>query len=930
MTCNPTAIRSAPYAARYLLNQDHANYYLEDESCHSFWAGDGARRLGIEGSAVEVDRLIRYLHGNIAGEELGRFRAGKREHKAGIDFTTSPPKSVSLVALVGRDERALTADQESIKEMISFITKMAAYTRSHKRFPDGTESFDNIPADNLLCAVFRHETSRSLDPLQHHHVVILNASQTAEGNWRSIQTRPFFDIQKAAGLFYRQTLASKLRVLGYEISKGRDGNFEIAGFSNEQLRVFSQRSNEIEKTLSEQGLTREKASPALKEKVSHDTRSPKAKTSDRDELVKEWQLRSREFGCDIDQIVGQSRQKSQSKSWQRQDRIDQTETIYDLIRNTILSISERDSVFSKNRLRDELNFQAVGYGISTEQVCKGIEWAERESLLVGGYRCAEYRRSSKSWQQVEAFTTPETIKLEEGMIRTARCMRLNATPVLTIRNAEAWLAQAERKNLSDGFDGWTADQKTAVRGLLTTKDQLVAVQGYAGTAKTSTALRLVADVYKHQGYLVRGMAPSVSACTSLSEGAELKNVVTVASHLIKTDHNNSLAKPEVWLVDEASLISTRDMAKLIGKAHRCKARLVLVGDMYQLGSVDAGAAFRQIQESGITTLKLEEIVRQKDISLLDAVNHSVKGQAVEALNMLSKGNSQIIEISGGVKMRHKALAERYLALPIDERQKTLIIEPSRNGRQHLTSAIRAGLKELGDLSKQESNATSFSRIDMTTTSAKDILNYSVGDTVKFCRGYKRKGIEKNSYWTIQTLNPELNVATLTGENGEKVMWNPASWGGRSQVYSSLEAGLSRGDRIIWTTNNRESGLSNGTRAEVISINDGTRTAMIRLESGRELSLHLNSARCYHWTHDYVSTVHAAQGKTCERVFYHAESYRTNLSSQKALYVSLSRARQEAVLVTDSRQLLEQQLQAHSGEKQNASQHIDQHALDYSH
>ena len=106
--------------------------------------------------------------------------------------------------------------------------------------------------------------------------------------------------------------------------------------------------------------------------------------------------------------------------------------------------------------------------------------------------------------------------------------------------------------------------------------------------------------------------------------------------------------------------------------------------------------------------------------------------------------------------------------------------------------------------------------------------------------------------------------------------------------------------------------------------------MIRLESGRELSLHLNSARCYHWTHDYVSTVHAAQGKTCERVFYHAESYRTNLSSQKALYVSLSRARQEAVLVTDSRQLLEQQLQAHSGEKQNASQHIDQHALDYSH
>lgn len=920
MTLAP--IRSSEHAATYFERGDHADYYLADEACPSAWLGEGAKLLGIAGQAVEPERFKHFLAGDVAGQWIGTERSGEWQHKPGWDLQFSPPKSVTTMAL--GDPRIRELHIEAVNAAIHHLQMKAAYTRVHSRDPCGRDQYKEVLTGNLLVAAFLHNTSRAVgdavpNPQLHTHAVVLNATHRADGQWRSLNSRHFYVLQKELGIVYRQALSSSLRSLGYGIAQSGDGSFEVAGIPDALLDAFSERRNAIDEELKKQGLTRENASASQKERIAHDSRSRK-KTVDRTALHGHWASIMVRHGFDIERHVANALNCSRSIHWQAEKVAQDKQNLGALLDTTVRALSEREAVFSETQLREELNSRAVGLGLSAQQVSQAIETARANGTLIGGREVPYFDRQFARWTSVEGVTTPQNIKREQAMLCAfERCNR-RVRPGFTPDDIRRRIESAERESVSAGFSEWNAGQKQAVTEILSSSRAVTGLQGLAGTAKTSTAIQTIVRSYREQGYAIRAMAPSASACESLAEGARINQVVTVDSFLYESMSRQAQSDKvgkQLWVVDEASLLSTQKMGQLLDRAASNGARVMLVGDTGQLGSVESGAAFRQLRECGMVTSCLSDIVRQDNPYLLDAVYQAVDGEIDRAFSLLNEGGGAVVEVPGGSEERYELIVERYLALSPSERKKTLLIDPSREGREKLNTRLREALRLVGDIGSAEVKLQRLESLDMTRADMVDVTSYRQGDSVRFFRDYKRCGVEAGSYWKVDRVEPGDGVVILANDRGRSVVWNPSVWGLKSQVFRPVGCTLSVGDMVRWTINAKSMGLVNGSRGTVTRIDSDSRTAQILFSSGRQITASLDNISSQHWAYDYASTVHAAQGRTADRVLFHAESFRHNLASQKAFYVAVSRAREEATIFTDSKARLVECVAANRGEKQNA-------------
>lgn len=916
MTLAP--IKSIEHAATYYEQSDHADYYTQDDKCPSVWAGKAAKSLGINGASVERELFVKCLNGDIGGEKLGTTRAGNQVRKPAVDCVISPPKSVSILALVGGDSRIIDAHNNAINDAIKKMEETAAYFRKHGTDADGRDKFDHVHTGNLLCAVFRHETSRTLSPQLHSHVVVLNATEVSKGQWRSIESRHLYCQQKAIGLHYRQQLSSSLKLLGYELERKKDASFEIKGVPDELINAFSRRRDAIDRELEKQGYTRESAPASVKEKIARRFRDKKSHV-DRGIILKKWNDIEQEHGFKSEELVQQALIKSRTMSFNERLSDDGFNQLKKITERVILDLSERDAVFSVTTLESKINSIAVGYGIPSELVKMHVANFEKSKQLLTR-QTREYSSQFKNWSEVPAYTTPAIEALETELLDCLLSSKGAAKSEFTQGQVEATINAVNERSIKDGFASWNVGQEAAMRGLLTSNDSVVGLQGYAGTAKTSTVLRELSASFSSKGYEVVGMAPSASACQSLKDGAKLQSTVTVASHLIKSSFESSLKakRKQLWLVDEASFLSTKDMNKLLHLAEGREAKVVLVGDCKQLGSIEAGAAYRQLIENGLQVYELDEIVRQQNPKALGAVYAALDGEVRKALELLDGVGGNVMETSGDVSRRYEAIIESFITLPKEERNKALIIDPSREGRQQLSLLLRSKLKELGELKITGIETVRLERVDHTKSTKKDALNYKKGDVIKFGKEYKRQEVAKNTYWNVVGIDIKKNVLTLHSESDVQMIWNPAgTWGQACQVFSPQENELCVGDRIIWTHNDKGLGLTNGMKGSIESVDSDSQTVDVKFNNGMSRKLELKKFAQQHWSYDYVTTAHASQGMTADKVFYHAESFRRNLASQKSFYVSISRAKFETVVVTDNRVSLEQQIMEHSGEKQNA-------------
>ncbi|WP_174275022.1 MobF family relaxase [Sphingomonas bacterium] len=899
MVASVSALTSSAQASSYYEADD---YYSEGGLAPSEWQGAGAEALGLSGE-VDRDQFRELLDGKVAGAQLGTFRDGQLEHRPGWDVTLSAPKSVSIMAEVAGDLRLVAAHGEAVKTAMAHVERHMAATRMR----DGG-TVNREATDNLVIASFQHGTSRAQDPQLHTHNVIMNATRGEDGAWHSLEPRAIYQLQKQIGAIYRQELALKVRELGYEIETGKDSLFEIKGVSAEVIAAFSTRSAEIEAALAERGTSRDTASAIEKQIATLDTREAKV-AADHASLVGEWRETASGAGFGAAArlaMIEQAEAKAADPS-HRADMAAQATMADRAVAHAADKLGERQSVFSVAALQEEAG--GIGLGkVGHTQIGAAIEAAAKQGELVD--RTFQDRRGA----EFAGFTTRQNVETETKMLRIDAEGRGALAPIASPLTAAKAVASAATQAERMGFS-WNTDQRAATEQLLTSRSRITALQGYAGTAKTTTVLATFAREAEARGMAVTALAPTASAAMVLGEALNTRGD-TVARHLLSPERPDP-TRPAAWIVDEASLLSARDTARLFDLAHKHDARVILVGDVKQLGSVEAGAAFAQLQGAGMETAKLAEIVRQTNESTKEAVLASIEGDAKKALTALDRGGGQIVENADRAE-RFAAIAERYAGLDKAGRARTLVVEPSREGREALTADIRAALTRSGALTGPAVTMHSLSNKGLTRHEARDPMSYEKGDVVRFTRDYADKGVTRGEAYRVESIDPAKSAIALKSEDGRDVDWRLRQWGAaNAQAFAPQTLELKTGDSIRFTRNDREAGRINGGRGEVIAVDQQTRTATIQTSQGRTETLNLDSARDRHIAHAYVETAFAAQGRTSDHVIIHADSRATNLIDQKSFYVAISRAKESVAIFTNDRAKLASAINERAGQVQTA-------------
>ena len=952
------ALASASQGASYY---ERDGYYAKDDPEHreaSAWAGKGAEELGLTGP-VDPETFRAVLEGRVpdgSGRQLGkRGKDGEILHRPGRDLTFSAPKSVSLAALVGGDKRVVEAHDRAVAATLAWVEKHAAETRM--KSPE-TGAMARVGNQKIVAGTFRHDTSRNLDPQLHTHAVLANMVRGEDGKWRTMVNDGLYARQKLIGMLYRNELAAGLSKLGYGIEKSHaDGRFEIAGVPREAIAAFSTRRAEIEAAMEARGLGASADNPRLAERAALMTRAAK-RDIDRRELRGVWRHQAADLGFDARGLVAEAVERSAAPEREaaaepapppgRDARpAPRTPLEPGVVPHGISGSGKATGAMQQPELPLDGPPQAPGLETAAESsppspAAEAVGWA----LAHLSERQAVFPRADLF--AAALAHAPGAIAMEEAEREVAALEKGGALHAVDLPGAEDSLSlertvAEERETVAlwragDGrgrapMRGWqvqghlsrgplTAGQKDAVKLILSAKDRTVGVQGYAGTGKTTMLNRARALAGK-KGWRMTGLAPSASAAETLATEAGIptetlqrflaRNAGVAEGRLTRKGAREMRAAfaKTILVVDEGSLASTVQARDLLRIANELRIpRVVLVGDAKQLDAVDAGKPFAQLQAAGMKTATMDEIMRQRDPALKEAVEASLKGDIARAFEKLGENVAEVKpdNIAG-------AVAARWLRLSNENRENTGVMAPSHELRQQINGHIRERLAREGRL--HGPGMASERLVSKGYTNAEKALaaNYAPGDVVAFHRPYKRIGVEKGDERTVVGVNHRSREVLLDDGRGGRVAWKPREIGGRrggSEVYKVEEIELRAGDRIRWTRNDAGLGLVNSRTAQVLKVANGRVT--FRLEDGKTLELGRGDSQLRHLDHAWASTVHAFQGRTVDRVIAAMEARHKHLTTQKSFYVEISRARDRAELVTDDAKALREQLEAVTGER----------------
>jgi ATP-dependent exoDNAse (exonuclease V) alpha subunit len=450
---------------------------------------------------------------------------------------------------------------------------------------------------------------------------------------------------------------------------------------------------------------------------------------------------------------------------------------------------------------------------------------------------------------------------------------------------------------------WTEDrhselsrvQHEAVDDIFLSREKIVGLDGVAGAGKTTT-LSAIREGAEAQGYRVEGFAPTSRAAHKLAEAG--MQTSALQHHLAKGAQPDTGEK-RLYVLDESSLASTRQMHEFMQRLHR-NDRVLLVGDNRQHEAVDAGRPFAQLQEAGMRTAKLDEIVRQRDPELKLAVEQLARGQVGAAVESLDQ-QGRVHEVKGHTE-RITAIAREYARFP----QSTLVVSPDNRSRGEINQRIHNELQSRGVVSEQEhSLRTLVPRQEMTGADRSWAQQYQVDDILRYSRSSKETGIKRADYTRVLAVNAQENKLTVARASGEQTTYDPRRQIGVS-VYREKEMVFSVGDRIQFTAPNQELKIANRDLGTVESIaQDGT----MRLRLDDKRSVDFNPQRHPHLDHGYAVTSYSSQGQTADRVLVHVDTElgAKDLLNCRMAYVSISRGQWDAQIFTDSREKLPQAL-----------------------
>ena len=806
-----------------------------------------------------------------------------------------------------------------------------------------------------MVATFRHDTSRNLDPQLHTHAVLANMVQGEDGKWRTMANEGLYECQKLIGAIYRNELAAGLGRLGYDIEKTHaDGRFEIAGVSREAIRAFSTRRAEIEAAMAERGLGDTADNPRHAERAALMTRATK-RDVDREELRRVWHRQAIDLDLHLGTLGVGSRDHPLEPEPHGEGRAPTPGAGAGLAPGTAQPELPASPAVGAPEATEGPRQEAVDKSVPHELPAgsedplpgpqrrnPGRGMGARAPLRARGRVCAV--GPARGGPVLRAGHVQHRGRRARGggagEGRHAARRELAGSTGLARdrphggRGARDHRPDARRRGPRAGHDAPLAGpgappHGSAHRGPEGRRgaDPVGEGPGGGGPGLCRHGQDEHAAPRAHPGG-EEGLAPAGLGAVGLrgedarrGGGDRVADAAGIprpqcrrgrgAPHEAGCPRDAGAFAKTILVVDEGSLASTVQARDLLRIAAELRIpRVVLVGDAKQLDAVDAGKPFAQLQAAGMKTAVMDEIMRQRDPALREAVEASLKGDIGRAFGKL--GN-HVAEAEG--RDIGGAVAARWLALAPKAREATGVMAPSHDLRLRINGHIRDALAREGRLHGPAVQAERL--VSKGYTQAEKALagNYAKGDVVAFYRAYKRIGVDKGDERRVVGLDDRRRAVLLDDGKGGTVAWKPSQIGGRSggtEVYRAEGIELRSGDRIRWTRNDAGLGLVNSRTAEVLRVGNGR--VAFRLEDGRRLDLRPGDPQLRHLDHAWASTVHAFQGRTVDNVIAAIEARHPHLTTQKSFYVEISRARERAELVTDDAAELRAQLQAVTGER----------------
>jgi conjugative relaxase-like TrwC/TraI family protein len=856
---------------------ERQNYWSRDQQGYSEWQGQLAKEWGLSG-VVGDEHFARLTEGQhpftekqMVQHQVSRTYEGRdgkevtsMEHRAGWDATFSAPKSVSLTALVGGDERVRLVHRESVRVALSELEHYTQARIGNVHAPETTGKF--------AVATFEHDTARPVEgyaaPQLHTHSVIFNVTERDNGQTRSLQPRELYASQHFATAIYRAELATRLQQLGYEIERGKYGQPEIKGYTREYLEASSLRREQIKDHLREQGLDGAGAAQI----AARSTRDKKELLSP-EEVQRQHRELAASFGHQADHVVAAARKRSQEHQQERGPEIAARQAV----------TYARDHLFEKSAVQDRRTL----YDIALQRGMGEVTYGQVRQEVNRRFESGEFRQAPSSVRGPQ-ITTAEMVRTEReivGILENGN-QRGCQHPML--------LEGRERFDTVERHPELNASQRQAVEQLFASREKIVGMDGVAGAGKTTT-LAVVREGAEREGYTVQGFAPTSRAAQKLGEaGIETS---TLQMHLARGEKPYTGEK-RLYVLDESSLASTKQMHEFLTRLHP-NDRVLLVGDKRQHEAVEAGRPFAQLQQAGMKTVSLDQIVRQRDPELKQVVEQLAQGDVGGAIQKLEQ-QGRVHEFKGREE-RIEAIAKEYAKSP----ENILVVSPDNRSRMEINQVIHAELQVRGVVSQDEHTVrTLVPRQELTGAARTWAENYEVGDVVRYGRASKETGIGKGEYARVTDVDARNNRLTVETQNGIERSYDPRRQSGVS-VYREEERAFSVGDRVQFTAPANELKVANRELGTIESIENDRMG--LRMDNGRNVEI--DAAKHPHLDHGYAVTSHSSQGQTADRVLVHVDTELAakDLLNNRMAYVAVSRGAEDAQLFTNDRGKLGQAL-----------------------
>ena len=807
------------------------DYLTEGSRAEMTWFGEGAEKLSLSGGCqlTHFENLCRGLHPVTAEKLMARDKGAHR--RVCFFAQVSPPKDVSLAYLVGNDQRIAQWWDEAVREALKEIEAVTA-TRVRRRGAN-----EDRTTGNMIAAIVTHDSSRALDPQLHTHMCIMNLTHDGqEQRWKGVQPSGYYRHQG----FFREVcynrLAARMVAAGYELESVRGIGFSLKGFPSELRARFSKRRARI---LAQAAATGAKSQEAL-QAIAADTRAAKTKIPP-DELRANWR---NEAGAELDVV----RTVIAGAAGVRRAPVGENAAA--ALASAEAHVFERRSVVDdRDLLRGAL---AVGRGdvsVAALRAEVAAKLAQGSLLRVG-----------------EELASRAALVAEQDFVGWAYANR-HACPPLGDAGDLASLG---------------GDQRIAVKDVLGARGRLVILQGDAGTGKTTCLRAIVAGIEKAGGQ-VFGCAPSAGATDVLR-----KELTPTADTLQQWLANGSLrerTRGRVIVVDEAGLVSVPEMQALCRHADAGGNRLILVGDIKQHHSVEAGDALRCLQKyARVPVARLVQIRRQRDYNYREAVAALARGDAYEAFVKFTRLGA-VREIPDEPALFRTAATD-YVKT-IASGKTCLAISPVWTEIHTFTDEVRRQLKAAGRLTGPERIVQVVFPLQWTQEERRRAQNYQAGDVLAFHR--RVLNFEKGELVTVvERDDRELIVRRADGTQ----RWFAPRRVGGFQVGLARELTVAVGERLLIRANEKSLGLKNGDIVEVTGFaEDGT----MLLKDGRYIAPEFRQ-----YSHGYATTSHSAQGRTVERGLVFMADEGLVAADLKQAYVSNSRFRESQMIYTTDR------------------------------